>query len=77
MILPKMASSVKRKEILSLKSDIELKECAIKAAQEMFAKTLHDGMGAEIKQTLSTPPKLPKESLWSKIKKNLKKILTT
>ena len=67
-------NSPKRKAIEELKGEIELKESTVKAAQEMFARQLNNGMGQEIRDVLSKNIENKKVSFWQRIKENFRKL---
>jgi hypothetical protein len=71
-----MAGTVKRRAIEELQGEIELKENVVKAYQQMFAKSLKDGMGEEMKKSLPKPPQKTKQNFWTKLKENFIKILS-
>lgn len=71
-----MAGTVKRRAIEELQGEIELKENVVKAYQQMFAKSLKDGMGEEMKKSLPKQPKKTKQNFWTKLKENFIKILS-
>lgn len=67
-------SNVKRKAIDELKGEIELKNDTVKAAQVMLANQLKNGLGQEIRDTLSNEQKTEKKTFWQRLKENFKKI---
>ncbi len=70
-----MVGTAKRHAIEELQGEIELKDATVKAYQEILAQNLRNGMGDEIKKSLPKRSETKPENLWSKVKKNLLKIL--
>lgn len=71
-----MIGTAKRRAIDELQGEIELKGNVVKAYQEMFAKSLREGMGEEMKKSLPKPTKKTKQNFWTKLKENFIKILS-
>lgn len=54
-----------KKELNTLKGEIIARDAAIEAAKYSFEQELKNGLGDEIKKTLTNPPK---SSFWMKLK---------
>lgn len=70
-----MEGMVKRKAINELRAEIALKESVVEASKEIYARTIKESMGKEIKKNLPKNNNKTTKNLWTKVKDNFKKIL--